>query len=318
MENNKLVAGILAAAISIIVLASVLMPVLNDATTTEDTFTNEGYFRMTHYDTTTDQTLTWTYEKPSIATVDNVDVPINYKVKNGQVTVVADTNWIVRMYNDANGDPSGLSLVLPIGGTTGADVSNNATVTMSFSAGSMSATFGTTSKTGTYTDIYLPSLDGSFLMKDANVDAYILPDSQVVGYGMTRVRTATGIQGSPGTGISLVGNYEDGIVASVWRAGDGTTVTNPQMNVTSDPNHIDLYTLQSITATATVTETIDEQTVTTDSTITYTYLLVPYEVTAERSIHLTDAMNGILSVIPILIIVAVLLGVLAVFIKIKE
>ena len=313
--NTKIVGISIATFIGIVVLASVLMPVLDDATATTDTFTNNGYFRMTHYDDTTDHVVTWTYEKPSIITVDGVDVPISYNVKNGQVSVLVDTNFIVRLVNDANGNPVALAMLTPTGGTASANVSSSQTATINLTSGAMTATIGTTSKSETYTDIYVPSLDGPFSMKIAENDAYINGDSLLVGYGMSRIQTASGTMGNPGVGLSFVGTYDDGITGSVWRGSDSTTLSNVVANVTEDKDHDDLYSLESITATATYTETVDSETVSTDSTVTYNYLLVPYEVSAERVVHFTDGQNAIFAVIPVIIILAVLLGVVAAVIR---
>ena len=74
--DNKLVVISIAAVIGIIVLGSVLMPILDDATATTDTFTNEGYFYLEKYDESTDITLEWTYSAPTTMTVNDQDIEL--------------------------------------------------------------------------------------------------------------------------------------------------------------------------------------------------------------------------------------------------
>ena len=307
MEKKDLIIGVVGLTVCVIVAATVLMPILSDATKTTDTYTNEGYFRASQYDTTTNHTLTWSYESPNVVVVDGADVTLDYHVKNGGVTVVADTNWIVRMFTDSNGDVANLALLLSSGGTTLATVANSDTVSMSFESGTMSCTFGATSKTAPYTDLYLPSTNGAFIMKNADIDAYINSDSTVVAYGLSRVKTHSGSPSpSPGVGIYLSGSIDDGITGIVWRGDSVCSLSDEEINATSINDHIDLYKLSSLTATASFEETIDEVDYVTDSTVTYNYLLVPYQVTAERSVHFDSGTNAIINAIPIIIIVAMI------------
>ena len=304
MESKNLLTLAITLTVGIILAGSLLMPVISDATETEHTFTNDGYFRMTHVDDTTDHTITWTYEKPNTITVDGTDVLIDYHVSNGQVTVIADTNWIVRLYNDGAGEVSAVAMVASTGGTASAQVIDSSTATISLTSGEMSATFGNATRTGTYTDAWIPSNDGEFTMKKADKVAYINENSEIVGYGLSRVKTASGAaSGSPGAGISLIGNIADGITANVWR-GPEVTLSDAQINAQMDATYLDIYKLDSITATAHYSETVDGETVVTDSTVTYNYLLVPYQVTSELTQHLNPGEIAILNALPVLIIVA--------------
>lgn len=318
METNKLIAGIVAAAIAIIVLAGVLMPALSNATTTETTFTNEGWFRMSQYDTTTDHVISWTYEKPNIITVDNEDVTIGYNISNGQCTVIANTVWLLRYNTDSDGNPSSVVFLYGSSGTKAATVQDEQTATITLTGGSASVSVGTYTGTHSYDTVYVPDNDGQFTMKKSDKIAYINGDSPIYGFGLTRIKINGGVMGSPGAGFAFIGSYDDGITGSVWRSSNDTTVSDCVCVASEDTTHLDLYKFDKITATATHTDTVDEQTVTTDTELTYNMVIVPYQVTSERAVHLTDSMNVILNVIPIIIIVAVLFGVVAVFILRRE
>ena len=304
--ENKLIAVIMALVVGVILAGSLLMPVISDATATEKTFTNEGYFRMTHYGTDAEITLEWSAENPRAVIVNDVEIPINYNVVGGQVTIVADTNFIVRLNTFAN-DTDSLSYIGASGGTH----STSEAATIEFSGGSATITNtvsgSSVSYSATYTDLYIPSLDGPFIMKDAAKSAYLNEDSEVFAYGMTRVKTYSGASTSaPGFGLEFAGSIEDGITSNIWR-GSGLTLSDEQINYQTVDNYLDLYSFQSITAVGTYTETVDEETVTTDTLITYSYLLVPYQVTAEKSLHFDSGEIAIIAVIPVLIIAALVI-----------
>ena len=103
---------------------------------------------------------------------------------------------------------------------------------------------------------------------------------------------------------------EDGITPVIWRPPTDTTstITDVVVNAPADQDHIDLYKLTKVDMTFHYVNGDDSV---TDTVLTYSYFLVPSEVTAERSVHFTDAGSSLLMVIPIMIIVAVILGILA-------
>ena len=130
-------------------------------------------------------------------------------------------------------------------------------------------------------------------------------DSFFMGVGITSGSSSIGI-----VGLNVSGSIEDDVTINAWR-GTGLTFTNVVIVEEPVSSHINLYSLDKITFTAT-----NENDDSLD--ITYSYFIVPYEVTAEKAQHLSDPMNAILNVIPIIIIVAVLLGVVAIFIIRRE
>lgn len=299
---NKLIPSIITILVAVIMTATLLVPILSEEASSEKTFTNDGYFRMAHYGTDTDVTIAWSAENPKTMIVNDVAVPINYNVEGGQVTIVADTNFIVRL-NASNT----MSYIAQTGGTHTAIES----ATYVFSGGSASITNtsdGTpTTYTTTYEDIYVPSLNGEFVMKEFDKTAYVNEDSEIFAFGLTRIKNSTGTIASPGAGFEFSGSIADGIEGRIWRGSDNVTVANEQINYTAVDAYVDLYKFDSITATATYHETIDDEPVDTDTQVTYNYLLVPYQVTSEKTQHLSDSVNSLIMIIPVLVICAILI-----------
>lgn len=306
MKTNVLTL-IIMLVVGIILAGSLLAPVISVATATTDTYTNDGYYRMTHYDATSDHTMFWTYEKPDIVTVDSEDVKLTYPtVAGSSVTVIADTDWIFRLYIGPSG-PAFIDYIPSTGGITRATVADSMTLTVTFTSGSMSASFSDgTTKTGTYADIWLPSNNGELTMKKADKTAYVLGDSEIVGYGISSPLNHNGQAISNGYGIYLVGTYDDGITGTIWRGTNGA-LSDFACQATAEDSHKNLYIFDKITTTFTLTETVDSETVTTDTTLTYNYVIVPYQVTAEKTQHLAPGEIAIMNAIPIMVIVALLM-----------
>lgn len=308
MEKMNALTLIITLVVGVILTGALLGPVISDATKTTETYTNDGYFRMAHYDATSDHTMFWTYEKPDTVTVDNVDVKLTYPTTAGSsVTVIADTDWIFRLYVGPSG-PAFIDYIPSTGGVTRATVADSMTLTVTLTSGSMSASFSDgTTKTGTYSDIWLPSNNGDLTMKKADKTAYVLGDSEIVGYGISSPLNHNGqpISG-PGDGIYLTGTYDDGITGTIWRGTNGA-LSDIETHATADDAHKDLYLFDKITATFTLTETVEGETVTTDTALTYNYVIVPYQVTAELSNHLTPGQISLMGAIPVMVIVALLM-----------
>lgn len=295
--DNKFIGLMVGLTVGVLMVSGFLWPIVSDATATETTFTNEGYFRLAEIDATGSHEINWTYEKPNVVTVDGQDVTINYAVPNGQITVIADSNWIARMFLDGTGTVSSFAVVGASGGTAGASVADSATASIELNEGAMTATIGSTSRNGTYTQAWIPSNTGAFVMKAPDEIAKINGDSKIVAYGLTRVRTASGaISGPPGFGISMIGTYNDGVETAIWR-GTEMTLSNPIIHATRNNAYEDIFELDKVTATGTYSEVVDEQTVTTESEIVYNQIIVPYQVTSEKSWHLDTTQIALVAAI---------------------
>ena len=301
-NENTLIAKIVGLVIALVVVGMVLVPFVTDATTTEATLINNGYMRMAHYDTTEEVTLEWDPATPTIFTVNGEDVPIalDSSLNNLSVTILGDTNWVVRLDFKSNGDVNRLSYIPANGSAVNATVADNQSVSITMSDGSMSGTMGADSISNTYSDIYAPALDGEYVMKKSNESAYIHADSFIFAYGLTFIDAAT-------LGIEISGDYEDGITSSVWRGANNFEISDLTINATPNSKYVGTYDLQNITLNATK---LDTSVVTA---VTYSYFLVPYEVTSELSQHASNIEITLYQMIPILVVLGLVVAIVGMF-----
>lgn len=307
--NTKVIGISIATFIGITVLATALMPILDDATTTTDTFKNDGYLaRMLSIDEDTDgYTFEWDHANPTVATINGKTVDLFV----GSLVSSADT-FLARFGQDPTGyfiqwvPSNGLATVSYSAGTGTADlkieISEGTTTITRTPAGS--GVGDQTVNTVTISKGFAISPDGNYVMKSPDKKAYLNSDSQIYAMGLTTI-----------AGVYNNGFYIDGTIESVtveqYNPNPATyTISNVAINYTEDSDHNDLYLFDSVTFTATQ---IADSSVTANCT--YNYLVVPYEVSAERTVHFTDGQNAILGAIPIMIIVAILLGVVALVIR---
>ena len=146
---------------------------------------------------------------------------------------------------------------------------------------------------------------GDYVMKKMDKDAYVHGDSPIFGYGRTYARSynyTSELKGSVDDGIT--GEYypETTITATGW------TISDVTLNSVEDSSHKDLYKISTMTYEITG-EGIQPY------TAVFSQYIVPAEITAERSVHFTDGQNAIFAAIPVMIILAVLLGVVALVIR---
>lgn len=296
--NMKIVGITVTALVSLVVLAGVLMPVLDDATATTDTFTNEGYFAMNKITATDDQTHTiaWSSSNAGILVVDGVNIDVSsFDTGSLNYSIFATETDYFRIASDG----SKLSWVQFRGGQAVSKIAST-TFSATIGSGTVSALFDSneTPTTTTYTDAYIISSDGTgpYVMKKANKDAYMLADSLIYGMGIT-----------DSVSYLVSGDIEDISVTVVQASGSTVTVSNEEVTYTPVNGYVGLYSFSNVT--------FDYTKDATPGTATYSYVIVPHEVTAERSVHFTDNQNALLAVIPMLVIVAILIGVVALVIR---
>lgn len=293
----KIVGITVAILVSITVLAGVLMPVLDDATTVNETFTNDTntLWRMKALEngdtyTFTGATDTWT--------LNGVDQEIT---ANGQNALLGP-NWCVR----ANGQ------------TRGETISGNLYNTILAVTSESTITFTAQGLGGNATqDLpgYGVDKDGDYtLTVFGQMAAYCNGDSKIVGTGNTAVDNI-------GMIVHVEATVDDGATFTILdnRGGvhiSNVVLSNTKVNYSPVDGFKDLYKVSSVT-TDIAFDSTDGDNVTTSHTgsIEYSSVVVPYEVTAERSVHFTDNQNALLAVIPMLVIVAILIGVVALVIR---
>lgn len=292
MKNN-VVGIIVSATVSLLCIGLILMPTLSDASQTDGTFTNEGYYRMS--DITEDITMVWDHDSPSQVTVNDTVISLE-NVPTDRITTLIITDTMLVRYAPVSAGT--IVQVYSSSGYLGASVSDGTDMTVTVSDGSITAVVGTNNATESYTEGYHISDDGDWTMKYSDETAYVhKSDSLIVLAGSTVVDTAT-------IGILASGTINDGLEMTTIQTSDvevTPTYGDVEFVYTDVDGYDDLVSLSQCEFTITVDST------TIDAT--YSYFLVPYEVTAELSEHLGITEITILSVIPVILIMAVLLGV---------
>lgn len=300
--DMKIVGITVAILVSITVLAGVLMPVLDDATTTEVTLTNTGYARMS--ETEEETVITWTPSVDrTIINVNGEDFSLSGfpKTFNTSYSIAFADDFILRVYMDGAG-PQNIQ-IWQSGYRNGASSSSTYTSTftissstLSFNSGAPDAVTSTYTHTGGY---FCVDPDGDYIMKPKDSTAYLLGDSSVIYAG--------GISGYADN--ALGGLYFEGTVGDYTFTPmlTGVTIDNIQTDYTEVSEYVGVISLSKITFDTTYNSNVVHQ--------TYSYFLVPYEITAELSQHLTGNQIELLDVIPVLVIVAILLGVIALVIR---
>lgn len=284
---NKIIGLVITALVSVIVLAAVLIPVINDATTTEDTFTNEGFWRMKAIENGDE------WVKSGSTVVYNTDDVLSYG-DNGLFNCALGDDWCLRANGNARGS------FVRSSSTAATVLAANDVITIS---GSGIISTNTPPITG-----YGFCSTGEYALTSTTVAPYVNADSPLY---------ATGVILMEGGATDIVchfeGSIEDGItITNIDPYGstpyDSVVFSDVVIDYEQVTSHVDLYKINKITFTATTTS----GTTVAEIPITYTSYVVPYEVTAERAVHLSPAEIEILDILPVFIIIAVLIAAVAV------
>lgn len=300
--DNKLIMISIAAVIGIIVLGSVLMPILDDATDTHDTFTNTGLYHMEKIDESRDFVLKWEYASPNQVTLDGETIALS---QGGYpLTILFTEDIMLRVTYGASCDALGATDDLGATTLVGGSVAGSVDLTVTASSGTLTLTNGTDTKTYDTSAGMIISSDGPYVMKNYNTTAYMDGDTEFYVAGYTY--RALGVAYTNFVGI-FSGTINGGIdpisyVPSTY------TISDPTFTYTAESDkYTDFYDFSGFSIGLTDG--------TNSGTVTYTQLIVPVEVDAELSQHLTPGQNELLGVIPVMIIVAVLLGVVALVLR---
>lgn len=316
METKKIVMGVISVAVAIIVLMS-MIPIFTDAGASEDTITNSGYLRMKHITAEDEGTYVISFDSTNHdqIVVNDVAIPFTNIPDTALVfNCLFNSNWLMRAnVNSGAGYVSTLQYYTTSGGVT-----SYSSVTITAAEGTATIEGGSSTKTASYTDLYIPDLNGPYIMKDRDKPAYMLADSEFIGYGLTAMvnpANPTGSKVSPGLGLLVTGTIEDGATITPWRgiSSYNSSYSDETVNYTESTRWKEVYDLTSITFTATLTSTSDD-TVTADTPVTYSYFLVPYEITAERIIHTSPVEATLIGLIPLLMMVGIMLTAVGLFI----
>ncbi len=295
----KIPAIAITAVVVVIVLAGVLMPVLDDATTTEDTFTNDGIIKMKKVTAGDSLLATWDPTDPYNFTVDGDKVALPQESLTFNLSVVGAVNLMVRYIpNDAT---YGTYLSLFSETSTGAIIAstvNERTFTVSATDGEITISDGSTSATSSFDVAFITANDGDYVMKNPGDDVYLVSDSEIYGFGRSWLSAS-----SSNANFNVFGTPEEMSVTS-YGYGAVSEISNITINSTDVNGYKDLIRFRSVSFSAGPEGGAA-------SPVTFSQVIVPVEVSAEKSVHFTDNQNAIFAAIPIMVIVALLIAVVA-------
>lgn len=300
MELKNLTQIVIGVVVGALLLVSIVIPVINTTTTTERTFTNNGLYHMNLYDTEADFTATWDYTDPNVITIgdEEIDLPLTATYL---MTLSGNEDMFVR-YGLFTTDNYGIQVYVGESNVMTASQSTTTNMTITVSGGSITFDNGTTPVTQSYSDsIFFISDDtGKYVMKASTDTAYMHEDSTFYGIGRTQLNNQRNVY--------LEGNIEDGFDVTIYAA--GYTTSNETVNATANTKYIDLYELTGVTFTATYGGN--------DFNASFSQIIVPASVTSELAVHSDSNTISLLSFIPLLLAIALIVGVTALFVSRRE
>lgn len=301
MESKNLLTLAITLTVGIILAGSLLMPVISDATTTEKSFSNDGFYTMDKIESDSEFVLSWNPAEPASISIDDKKIDLSTRgLANGlSYTVFGGDNFVLRL------SPSSIGTTIQFFGSKttspgfiAADTVSNSTLTATVTGGNItiastdpnypnSATFAISDNT------YCINVEdsGKYVMKKATETAFIETNTDIIVLdGMSSLAGDVGIYAD--------GKINGDLDATVFRGDTTYPVTFSDWTYSTSPvnGYIDLVKLEKVVFTATQNST--------DYTVTYSYFIVPSTVTAELSNHMTPGEIAILNALPILIIVA--------------
>ena len=297
MNMKPIVAVAIALTVGIVTFSGVLIPAIESGVDTEDTLTNKGYYRMSMLSEEDSHTITWSYEEPTTITVDGTDVTLDSALfPNGSSkSVVLSDSFLIRLFGHGTYYTVELWDKGYVDSVSSAD---SETLSVSVSSGTLTWTANSeTPVSRSYSD-YVIAVDdnGNKIMKGADDKAYMLPDSELYAAGISTFGTAYF------GGVYIQGTVEDVTIEAPLT---GVTVNDDiEIITTNVSSYVDLVSLEKITFSTTYDGTDIDQ--------TYSYFVVPYEVTAEKSIHADATTILLFQTIPVFIVLGMIVAVVGV------
>ena len=307
MNAKSIAIGVVAMVVATVLVVTCAVPIISDSVATEDTYKNEGYFRMAKYTSSDTFVASWDYENPNQITINGVVEKLPTSMNVLGVSIILGDNYYLRYV------PRDSAVTLYYDGVGNMTASPETSTGMTIELGSEYITFqltgsaSTTRQVATLTDFYAVNSTGPYVMKDAEKPAYLNGDSSIYGCGRTSLTNNI-------VGTLVTGTIDDGVTVDIWRGVEGTTASNIEVHSTEVSSHIDLYSFESVTFNADYTyEDTDYS-----PDLTYSYVVVPYQITAERSVHVDGPTGDILAVIPILMVLGIVIGAVALFLTTRR
>lgn len=308
MESKTTISMMMTIVVAIVIVVTCAIPVISETTQTTDTFTNSDYYcMMDKLDSSSSHTITWANETKNKITVDNVDF---YPDWSGSPIIYADGNNLIRCSSTTGGyylNIVGSSTANGVGSSS--DLSATITIAEGTTTYEHTTSGGTTSSvTSTFDRGYciIPGNDGEYVLAKSSSTKYILGDTELFTMGYAT------ISGAWQNVFSLSGTIKDGITVTFVSStvGNDQTITSSDPVYTENGSYVDLYSYSKTDFTASVNG------VTKDLSLGNT--IVPYEVTAERSIHADSTVISVVSIIPMLLVLSIVMGAVYMFITTRR
>lgn len=294
MDTGKFIGLLVFFLVGALVLMA-FVPIIQETASATDTFTNDGYYYMDKISMNDTDTYTIVWDASTdagILTVNGKEINVgDWGATYGMTLTIFATETDIFRVGPAQGVQT-LSWVQIRGSTI-----NYAQASSSFSAtitgGNVSVQLDTegSPRTLTYTDAYMISADKSdFVMKKMNESVYMLSDSPIFSMGYSVISNGNG---NDNVVLSVNGTVE-GVTVDVVRSSSVNPITFSNFNISTTPvsNYIDLVKFDKITFVATDNGA--------DTDMTYSYVIVPTEITAEKSIHPDETLSTVINLLPLI------------------
>ena len=303
--DNKFIGLMVGLTVGVLMVSGFLWPVISDATATETTYTNDGYFRLSKITADEEHTITWDYTAPYNFVVDGTDtVEIPFGSTNAPIfpySVISTDNWAVRFISTN----TGTRIDLAVFGNSPSliwGVSTDAQDAASFELANGTATItkeGANAVTLSYESAFIPDSDGIYIMKKSNETAHILGDSEIYSTG----RTGASFNGTiTNCNINVKGNINDGVTVTLINP-NTVTAENIAINSIAIGGYTNLFAFDDVSFV------LNDGTNTDNAS--YSQVIVPYKVTAEKSSHLDTmqiAMIGVIGTLGAIVLIAAAAG----------
>lgn len=307
MDPKYMAALITGSVVCVVVFSALLIPIVGEATTTEKTFTNEGYYTMDKISTDAEFVFTWDYTEPKKIDIDGVKIDFtDAGLSSGKsYTVFGSDKFVIRLtwealpYCQCFTPAAFYQASTTTSSVFTATVSNGEITVVSTDP---SYTTPTTMELTDKAYCINPNGDGAFVMKKDVESVYIETNTDIIVLdGITALADSS-------VGIYAEGTLNDGLDAIAFR-GTGTyavTFDDFTYTTTDVSGYVDLVKLEKVQFVATQNDT--------DYDVTYSYFIVPTEVTAELTVHPDAATLALLSVLPIIAMIGIILAVVGAFV----
>lgn len=289
--EESMIPKIIGIVVAVVIASVVLIPIVDSATATTETYQNEGYVDMDKF--ADSYSLEWDASNPTIFTVNGEEVTYSNTFGTNVGIIIGKSFTVFLSANN-----SGITFY-----GNGTYVSTNATYptfSLTYADGSVSATNTNASKViQNVTEIYGMVEDGPYVMKKADAKAYLNSGSEE--YSDSEIYMSM----QSFSGVSNVFWHIDGTVEELNYPeifNDTFTVTNKNISGTESTSSKDLFILNNVSFTITASNEVV-------CNVNVTSMVVPAEVTAEKSVHSDGITNTILSTIPIFVILGILMGI---------